>query len=46
VLIYPYLGMMNKPGSAAFAGHEDSTRLYSDYVEWRREHHPQGGEGE
>jgi hypothetical protein len=25
---------MNKPGSRAFAGHPDSTRLYTDYVQW------------
>jgi len=34
VLVYQYQGMMNKPGSAAFAGCAASTRLYSDYVSW------------
>ena len=37
ILIYQYQGLMNKPGSRAFAGHPDSTRLYSDYVRWWRE---------
>ena len=36
ILIYQYQGLMNKPGSRAFAGHPDSTRLYSDYVARRR----------
>jgi hypothetical protein len=34
VLIYQYLGMMNRPGSNAFAGHKDSKKLYSDYMNW------------
>lgn len=34
ILIYQYQGMMNNPRSKAFAGHPDSVRLYSDYVEW------------
>lgn len=34
VLIYQYQGLMNKPGSKAFAGHPDSPRLYADYVGW------------
>ena len=37
ILVYQYQGLMNKPGSQAFAGHPDSTRLYTDYVSWRRE---------
>ena len=37
ILIYQYQGLMNKPGSRAFAGHPDSTRLYTDYVRWWRE---------
>lgn len=34
ILIYQYLGLMNQPGSAAFAGSQASTRLYSDYLKW------------
>ncbi len=36
ILIYQYQGMMNKPGSLAFAGSSASIRLYSDYVNWIR----------
>jgi hypothetical protein len=36
ILIYQYQGLMNKPGSRAFAGHPDSTRLYADYLNWHR----------
>jgi hypothetical protein len=36
ILVYQYQGMMNKPGSAAFAGRPESTRLYTDYQNWRR----------
>jgi len=35
ILIYQYQGMMNKPGSMAFAGSPASTRLYSDYFAWK-----------
>lgn len=35
ILIYQYLGLMNRPGSRAFAGSPASTRLYSDYLRWR-----------
>lgn len=35
VLIYQYLGMMNKPGAAAFAGAEQSAQLYRHYAVWR-----------
>lgn len=38
ILVYQYLGMMNKPGSAAFAGSPESTKLYTDYANWRRSH--------
>jgi hypothetical protein len=34
VLVYQYLGMMNRPGSKVHAGHEASTRLYGDYARW------------
>lgn len=34
VLAYQYLGMMNKPGSAAFAGCPESAKLYTDYANW------------
>jgi hypothetical protein len=34
ILVYQYQGMMNKPGSAAFAGCQASTRLYTDYQNW------------
>jgi hypothetical protein len=37
ILIYQYQGLMNKPGSKAFAGHPDSTRLYTDYLDWLKE---------
>jgi len=40
VLVYQYQGMMNKRGSAAFAGPQDSTRLYSDYADWLRKNYP------
>jgi hypothetical protein len=40
ILIYQYQGLMNKPGTRAFAGHPDSTRLYTDYVNWLKENSP------
>ncbi len=40
VLVYQYQGMMNKPGSTAFAGHPDSVKLYSDYVVWLKKTNP------
>ena len=36
ILVYQYQGMMNKPGSLAFAGCPASTRLYTDYQNWRK----------
>ncbi|MGC9327281.1 MAG: DUF4434 domain-containing protein [Candidatus Hinthialibacter sp.] len=36
ILVYQYLGMMNKPGTPAHAGHSSSTRLYANYARWRR----------
>ncbi|MBN1900303.1 DUF4434 domain-containing protein [Candidatus Sumerlaeota bacterium] len=35
ILVYQYQGMMNKPGSAAFAGHPESTQLYRDYEKFK-----------
>lgn len=37
IVCYQYLGLMNKPGSLAFAGHEDSTKLYQDYADFIKE---------
>lgn len=34
VLAYQYQGMMNKPGTGAFAGHPSSEKLYTDYMAW------------
>ena len=31
ILCYQYLGLMNQPGTTAFCGHPDSTRLLCDY---------------
>jgi hypothetical protein len=39
ILVYQYQGMMNKPGSAAFAGCPQSTRLYTDYQNWLANRH-------
>jgi len=39
ILIYQYEGMLNKPGSKAFAGYEDSNKLYSDYAHWLAHQH-------
>jgi hypothetical protein len=36
ILVYQYLGLMNKPGSKAFAGSPQSAKLYSDYADWRK----------
>jgi hypothetical protein len=32
ILIYQYIGMINKPGSAGFAGHPDSAKLYGQLL--------------
>jgi hypothetical protein len=40
ILIYQYQGLMNRPGSKSFAGHESSMRLYTDYIAWLRKNHP------
>lgn len=34
ILCYQYIGIMNKPGSTAFAGTKDTVRLYSQYKRW------------
>jgi len=34
-LVYQYVGLMNKPGTIAFAGHPDSEKLYNDYAQWK-----------
>ena len=34
ILVYQYLGMMNQPGTTAFAGSPASARLYTDYQGW------------
>lgn len=39
ILVYQYQGMMNKPGSPAFAGCKASTKLYEDYIQWKKEIH-------
>ncbi len=36
ILIYQYQGLLNRPGTRAFAGHPQSTELYRDYVAWLR----------
>jgi hypothetical protein len=40
ILVYQYLGLMNKPGSKVFAGRADSAQLYSDYQQWRKTPRP------
>ena len=34
VFAYQYQGLMNKPGTGAFAGHPESEKLYNDYMGW------------
>ncbi|MBI1387538.1 MAG: DUF4434 domain-containing protein [bacterium] len=34
ILIYQYQGMMNRPGTSAFAGRADSVELYQRYMEY------------
>lgn len=34
ILVYQYQGMMNKPGSPAFCGATQSTKLHSAYADW------------
>jgi hypothetical protein len=34
ILIYQYMGIMNKPGSAASIGHPNSEALYNRYMSW------------
>lgn len=40
ILIYQLQGLMNRPGSSAFAGPPASTKLYGDYVAWLQLNHP------
>lgn len=42
ILVYQYQGMLNRPGSTAFAGHPDSVKLYADYAAWLARHYPNG----
>jgi hypothetical protein len=35
ILAYQYLGLMNKPGSKAFAGPPTSPQLYAAYTSWK-----------
>lgn len=37
ILAYQYQGLMNKPGTGAFAGHPASEKLYADYMEWLKQ---------
>jgi len=34
ILVYQYLGIMDKPGSIAAVGHPNSGKLYNDYLNW------------
>lgn len=34
ILVYQYIGIMNKPGSKAYAGSANSTKLYQQYKAW------------
>ena len=38
ILMYQYLGMFNKPDTTAFCGHPQSTRLYTEYAAWLKQH--------
>jgi hypothetical protein len=38
ILVYQYLGLMNQPGTTAFAGSPQSVKLYTDYQNWRKSH--------
>lgn len=41
VLVYQYLGIMNKPGTKAFAGHPGSTAYYEEYTGWLKMMYPE-----
>jgi hypothetical protein len=34
IMMYQYTGLMNKPGTPAYAGHKSSEKLYNDYLCW------------
>lgn len=39
ILIYQYIGLVNQPGTKAFAGREPtSTAFYNEYARWRSSH--------
>ena len=40
ILVYQYIGIMNKPGSNAYAGSPNSVKLYSDYKAWLDKNYP------
>ncbi len=40
ILCYQALGLMNKPGTSAFAGHPSSEALYNTYGQWLKNNEP------
>jgi hypothetical protein len=39
ILVYQYLGIMDKPNSIAPVGHPDAKKLYTDYTNWLNAQH-------